>query len=342
MAPTATEAEVAAVVDKVVEAGGEAFVSPGKYRTIIGLVGDTDRFLELPLGSLPGVEQVVRVGRPYKLVARELHPEPSTVVVGGHPVGRQTVTLIAGPCAVEGEEQALGAARMAKAAGAHLLRGGAYKPRTSPYSFQGLAQRGLEILAACRAETGLPIVTEVMEPRDVSLVAATADALQIGARNMQNFSLLKEVGRTHLPVVLKRGLSATVEEWLMAAEYVAREGNTEIILCERGIRTFETSTRNTLDLAGMAAAKEATHLPVIVDPSHATGRRELVIPMAKAAVAGGADGIMVEVHPHPDQALSDGPQALTGTDLDVLAAELSAVARAVGRPLASLTGSHAW
>ncbi|HYU57247.1 MAG TPA: 3-deoxy-7-phosphoheptulonate synthase [Actinomycetota bacterium] len=331
MKPTAADADVAHVVERVREAGGQAFVSPGKYRTIIGLVGDTDRFMELPLASLPGVEQVVRVGRPYKLVARELHPEPTTVKIGSHPVDRHTITVIAGPCAVESPEQAAEAARMAKGAGAHLLRGGAYKPRTSPYSFQGLAERGLEILAACRDATGLPVVTEVMEARDVDLVAGTADALQIGARNMQNFALLKEVGRALLPVILKRGLSATVEEWLMAAEYVAREGNTDIVLCERGIRTFETATRNTLDLAGMVVARQATHLPVIVDPSHATGQRSLVAPMARAAVAAGADGIMVEVHPHPEAALSDGPQALTGNDLEDLVSELAALGQALGK-----------
>jgi 3-deoxy-7-phosphoheptulonate synthase len=333
MKTSATQAEVNVVVERVREAGGEAFVSPGKSRTIIGLVGDTLKFLELPLASLPGVEQVIRVGRPYKLVARELHPEPSVVLVGGHPIDRKTITVIAGPCAVESEEQTMEAARMAKRAGAHLLRGGAYKPRTSPYSFQGLAKEGLEILAACREETGLPVVTEVLEARDVELVSSLADALQIGARNMQNFSLLKEVGKAHIPVILKRGLSATVEEWLMAAEYVAREGNTDIVLCERGIRTFETATRNTLDLAGMAVAREATHLPVICDPSHATGVRELVAPMAKAAVAAGADGIMVEIHPRPSMALSDGPQALTGTDLDRLVEELSALGESLGRPV---------
>ncbi|MDQ3990853.1 MAG: 3-deoxy-7-phosphoheptulonate synthase, partial [Actinomycetota bacterium] len=213
----------------------------------------------------------------------------------------------------------------------HLLRGGAYKPRTSPYSFQGLAERGLDILAECRRETGLPFVTEVMEARDVDLVADRADGLQIGARSMQNFSLLKEVGRTAKPVLLKRGLSATVEEWLMAAEYIAQQGNSDIVLCERGIRTFEPSTRNTLDLAGMVVAQQNSHLPVIADPSHATGLRELVLPMALAAIAAGADGVMVEAHPHPEEALSDGPQALTGDDLDALVAEAFALARTLGR-----------
>jgi 3-deoxy-7-phosphoheptulonate synthase len=322
------------VSEKVREAGGEAFVSRGRVHTIIGLVGDTARFEAIPFLQLPGVERVIRVGKPYKMVARDLHPQPSTVKVGTAEVGRGSVTLIAGPCAVETEEQALASARAAKESGATILRGGAYKPRTSPYSFQGLGERGLEILAACRAETGLPVVTEVLETRDVELVAEWADALQIGTRNMQNFALLKEVGQVHKPVLLKRGLAATVEEWLMAAEYIAQRGNSEIILCERGIRTFEPSTRNTLDLAGMAVAQQETHLPVIVDPSHATGKRALVGPMARAAVAAGADGVMLDVHPNPEEALCDGPQALTPGDLLGLAADLRAVAGALGRPMA--------
>lgn len=330
----ASEEDVSRVAEKVEEAGGESFVVRGKFRTIVGLVGDTERFLSLPLATLPGVENVVRIGKPYKLVARELHPAPSTVRVGPAEVGRGTFSLIAGPCAVENRDQALEAALGARAAGATLLRGGAYKPRTSPYSFQGLARHGLEILAECREATGLPVVTEVMDARDVEHVAEVADALQIGARNMQNFALLKEVGRIHRPVVLKRGLSATVEEWLMAAEYIAQQGNSEIILCERGIRTFEPSTRNTLDLAGMAVAQQESHLPVIVDPSHATGDRTLVGPMARAALAAGADGVMVEIHPRPSEALCDGPQALTPDALAGLMAELATLARAMGRPLA--------
>jgi 3-deoxy-7-phosphoheptulonate synthase len=334
MRPDATDADVERVSEKVREAGGEAFVSRGRVHTIIGLVGDTARFEAIPFLQLPGVERVIRVGKPYKMVARDLHPQPSTVKVGTAEVGRGSVTLIAGPCAVETEEQALASARAAKESGATILRGGAYKPRTSPYSFQGLGERGLEILAACRAETGLPVVTEVLETRDVELVAEWADALQIGTRNMQNFALLKEVGQVHKPVLLKRGLAATVEEWLMAAEYIAQRGNSEIILCERGIRTFEPSTRNTLDLAGMAVAQQETHLPVIVDPSHATGKRALVGPMARAAVAAGADGVMLDVHPNPEEALCDGPQALTPGDLLGLAADLRAVAGALGRPMA--------
>jgi len=329
----ATEEDIERVAAKVREAGGEAFVSRGTVHTIIGLVGDSALFKALPLDNLPGVDRLIQVGKPYKMVARALHPNPSAVKVGPALVSRDSFTLIAGPCAVETEEQARAAARAAKAGGATILRGGAYKPRTSPYSFQGLGVRGLEILAECRAETGLPVVTEVVEARDVEHVAEWADALQIGTRNMQNFALLKEVGATHKPVLLKRGLSATVEEWLMAAEYVAQRGNSDIILCERGIRTFEPSTRNTLDLAGMAVAQQESHLPVIVDPSHSTGHRELVAPMARAAMAAGADGVMVDVHPHPGEALCDGPQALTPDDLLVLSEELVALGQALGRPM---------
>jgi 3-deoxy-7-phosphoheptulonate synthase len=334
MRSDAAEADIERVVERVREAGGDAFVSPGKFRTIIGLVGDTDAFMGLPLATLPGVEQVVKVGKPYKLVARELHPVPSTVHIGDAGIGRSTFSVIAGPCAVETREQALAAAHAARRAGATVLRGGAYKPRTSPYAFQGLARQGLEILAECRSETGLPVVTEVVDAGDVEHVAEVADAVQIGTRNMQNFALLKEVGRLHKPVLLKRGLSATVEEWLMAAEYVAQQGNSEIVMCERGIRTFETATRNTLDLAGMVAAQIETHLPVVVDPSHATGRHDLVAPMARAALAAGADGVMIDVHPRPSEALCDGPQALTPDEVEVLGAELAALARALGRPMA--------
>ena len=329
----ATEADIERVSEKVRDAGGEAFVSRGAVHTIIGLVGDTASFMGLGLDNFPGVDHLIQVGKPYKMVARGLHPQPTTVKVGPAAVGRETFTIIAGPCAVESEGQALAAARGAKAAGATILRGGAYKPRTSPYSFQGLGERGLEILARCREDTGLPVVTEVMEPRDVELVATWADALQVGTRNMQNFALLREVGATSKPVLLKRGFSATVEEWLMAAEYVAQRGNSEIILCERGIRTFETATRNTLDLGGMVVAQQESHLPVIVDPSHAMGHRELVAPMARAAIAAGADGVMIDVHHDPGEALCDGPQALTPADLLDLSKDLNALALVLGRQL---------
>ncbi|HYU94197.1 MAG TPA: 3-deoxy-7-phosphoheptulonate synthase [Actinomycetota bacterium] len=329
----ATEADIERVSEKVRDAGGEAFVSRGAVHTIIGLVGDTASFMGLGLDNFPGVDHLIQVGKPYKMVARALHPQPTTVKVGPAAVGRETFTIIAGPCAVESEGQALAAARGAKAAGATILRGGAYKPRTSPYSFQGLGERGLEILAECREDTALPVVTEVMEPRDVELVASWADALQVGTRNMQNFPLLREVGATSKPVLLKRGFAATVEEWLMAAEYVAQRGNSEIILCERGIRTFETATRNTLDLGGMVVAQQESHLPVIVDPSHAMGHRELVAPMARAAIAAGADGVMIDVHHDPGEALCDGPQALTPADLLELSKDLNALALALGRQL---------
>jgi 3-deoxy-7-phosphoheptulonate synthase len=329
----ATDDQIERVAEMVRDAGGEAFVSRGTVHTIIGLVGDTARFQALPLKQLPGVDHVIQVGKPYKMVARDLHPEPTTVKVGTTPVGRAAFTIIAGPCAVESDDQAIAACRAAKAAGATILRGGAYKPRSSPYSFQGLGERGLEILAECREQTGLPIVTEVLDSRDVELVAEWADCLQIGTRNMQNFGLLREVGQTKKPVMLKRGLSATVEEWLMAAEYVAQRGNSEIILCERGIRTFETATRNTLDLGGMVVAQEESHLPVIVDPSHAMGVRELVAPMALAALAAGADAVMVDVHADPENALCDGPQALTPTQVLELGEELRSIAAALGRPV---------
>jgi 3-deoxy-7-phosphoheptulonate synthase len=333
MRQDATDADIEAVAERVRAAGGEAFVSRGTVHTIIGLVGDTARFQAIPFKQMPGVDHVIQVGKPYKMVARDLHPETTTVKVGTTPVGRETFTIIAGPCAVESEEQAVAATMAAKAAGASILRGDVYKPRTSPYSFQGLGERGLEILAECRRETALPIVVEVVDVHHVGHVAEVADCIRVGTRNAQNFELLKEVGLTNKPVMLKRGLAMTVEEWLQAAEYVAQRGNSEIILCERGIRTFEPSTRNTLDLAGMAVAQAETHLPVIVDPSHAVGKRHLVAPMARAAIAAGADAVMIDVHPDPEQALCDGQQALTPDDMALLGRELAALAEALERPL---------
>jgi 3-deoxy-7-phosphoheptulonate synthase len=327
----ASDEQIERVAEMVREAGGEAFVSRGTVHTIIGLVGDTARFQALPLAQLPGVDHIIQVGKPYKMVARDLHPESTTVKIGTTPVGRGPFTIIAGPCAVESEDQTIAAVRAAKSAGAAILRGDVYKPRTSPYSFQGLGEHGLEILAQCRHETGLPIVVEVLDVSHVQRVAEIADCLRIGARNAQNFELLKEVGQAAKPVMLKRGLAMTVEEWLQAAEYVAQRGNSEIILCERGIRTFEPSTRNTLDLAGMAAAQAETHLPVIVDPSHATGRRHLVAPMSLAALAAGADAVMVDVHADPENALCDGPQALTPEEMVELGDGLRSVAAALAR-----------
>ena len=331
MAPEATQQDVSTIVELVRAAGGDAFVSRGISRTIVGLVGDVDEFGALNLRSRSGVLDVVRISVPYKLISREHHPDRSVIKVGGVPIGPDTLTVIAGPCAVETPEQTLAAARMAKAAGASLLRGGAFKPRTSPYTFQGIGFDALEILREAKEETGLPIVTELMDPRHVEAVLDTADVIQIGARNMQNFVLLAEVGRAEKPVLIKRGPSASVEELLMAAEYVAKEGNHQIVLCERGITTFERSTRYTLDLGSVAVLKKETHLPVIVDPSHAAGRRDLVLPLARAAVAVGADGIIVESHPRPEEALCDGPQQIPSGEFGEFAAEVHSFVALMGK-----------
>jgi 3-deoxy-7-phosphoheptulonate synthase len=331
MTQEATEAEIEAVCERVRGVGGEAFVSRGAVHTVIGLVGDTERFEAIAFTQLHGVDHVIRIGKPYKMVARDLHPEATTVKVGPTPVGRGSFTIIAGPCAVESFEQAMISTKAAKAAGATILRGDVYKPRTSPYSFQGLGERGLEVLAECRKETGLPIVVEVVDVTQVEHVSEIADCIRVGTRNAQNFELLKECGLTNKPVMLKRGLAMTIEEWLQAAEYVAQRGNSEIILCERGIRTFEPATRNTLDLAGMAVAQHESHLPVMVDPSHAVGKRHLVGPMALASVAAGADAVMIDVHPDPERALCDGPQALLPEEMAELGARMVAVAKAIGR-----------
>jgi 3-deoxy-7-phosphoheptulonate synthase len=331
MRPSATDADVAKVVEAVSEVGGDAFVSRGKHQTIVGLVGDLTQFAELPLHAFPGVEDVIRVSKPYKLVNIETKLRPSTVSVGETPIGRDTFTLIAGPCAVESEEQTEAATRMAAEAGATILRGGAYKPRTSPYAFQGLGELGLDILGEMAATLGLPFVTEVVTPADVGVVADRADMLQVGTRNMQNFQLLKEVGLSGRPVLLKRGMNATIDEWLMAAEYIAHTGNLQIVLCERGIRTFEPATRFTLDISAIPVVQSLTHLPVIVDPSHAAGRRELVLPLSRAAMAAGADGLIIDVHPRPEVALCDGPQALVREDLIALRQDIIRFADASGR-----------
>jgi 3-deoxy-7-phosphoheptulonate synthase len=334
MAPGATQGDIDTIVDLVQTAGGEAFVSRGVSRTIVGLVGDLDQFSALNLRSRSGVSDVVRISVPYKLVSREHHPNRSVIRVGAVAIGPDTVTVIAGPCTVETPEQTLAAARMAQAAGAAMLRGGAFKPRTSPYAFQGLGEAGLKILAEVRAETGLPVVTEVIDPASVDLVCSYADMLQVGTRSMQNFTLLQAVGSAGKPVLLKRGMNATIEEWLMAAEYIAQRGNLDIVLCERGIRTFETATRNTLDISAVPVAQRLSHLPVIVDPSHSGGRRDLVLPLSRAAIAVGADGIIVDVHPQPDMALCDGDQALTDADIRELASMLATLPAAVGRTVA--------
>ncbi len=331
MAATAGEAELTEVVRHVEAAGGSAFVSRGVARTIVGVVGDDDVLETVDVGLLPGVSEVVRITAPYKLVSRENHVRTSTISVGGVPVGPDTFTLIAGPCAVESAEQTLAAAVQARRAGATLLRGGAYKPRTSPYAFQGLGVAGLRILADVRAETGLPVVTEVLDVADVDVVAEHADMLQIGTRNMQNFPLLLAVGTVGKPVMLKRGLTATYEEWLMAAEYIAQRGNLDIVLCERGVRSFEPAIRNMLDVSAIPMVHGMSHLPVIVDPSHAAGRRDLVLPLARAAMAVGADGVMVDVHPEPERALCDGAQALSGELLDELTVAVATVPPLLGR-----------
>jgi len=333
MSADATSEQLDAVVETVEEAGGSAFVSRGVHRTIVGLVGDVERFETLNLSALPGVSDVVRISTPYKLVSRENHPQTSTVSVSGVPIGPDTFTLIAGPCAVETPEQTLLAAQMAKDAGASLLRGGAFKPRTSPYAFQGLGAKGLDILSEVSAEVGLPIVTEVVDAHDVDLVAEHADMLQIGTRNMQNFGLLQAAGASGKPVMLKRGMQATIEEWLMAAEYIAQRGCLDIVLCERGIRTFETATRNTLDISAVPVVHALSHLPVMVDPSHAGGRRDLVVPLTRAAIAVGADAVMVDLHPTPEVARCDGPQALVDVDLLELSAAVAQIPPLLGRRL---------
>ncbi|HEX5496810.1 MAG TPA: 3-deoxy-7-phosphoheptulonate synthase [Mycobacteriales bacterium] len=335
MGPGTVDQELSEVVRHVEAAGGTAFVSRGITRTIVGVVGDEDVLESLELLRLPGVAEVVRITAPYKLVSHENHQRTSTVSVAGVPIGPDTFTLIAGPCAVETAEQTFLAASLAQRAGATLLRGGAFKPRTSPYAFQGLGLDGLRILAEVRAETGLPLVTEVVDAADVPAVCEYADMLQVGTRNMQNFPLLQAVGSAGKPVLLKRGLSATYEEWLMAAEYIAQRGNLDIVLCERGIRTFETGTRNTLDVSAVPMVHRLSHLPVIVDPSHAAGQRDLVLPLARAGIAAGADGLIVDMHPHPEQALCDGAQALHEGQLAELTQVVATLPALMGRQIAS-------
>jgi 3-deoxy-7-phosphoheptulonate synthase len=327
--------EIAGVVKRIESAGLKAHVSQGVERTIIGVVGQIFPELEDMLEMLSGVDEVIRVSKPYKLSSREFHPLDTTVKVGGITIGGKEIVVMAGPCAVESEQQLLETAKAVKAAGATILRGGAFKPSTSPYHFRGLGEPGLELLAQVKKEVGLPVITEVMSSSEVELVARYADILQIGARNMQNFNLLEEVGKTGKPVMLKRGLSATVQEWLLAAEYILAQGNEQLMLCERGIRTFETYTRNTMDISVIPIIEKVSHLPIIADPSHGTGKWYLVIPMALAAVAAGADGIMVEVHPNPDLALKDGAQSLTFANFHQLMSQLKSVAEAVGRRPAS-------
>ncbi len=323
MSHNATQTDIDAVIGTVQEMGYTAAPIPGSLRTAIGVLGNKGYVDDTKIRDLPGVQQAIHVSKPYKLVSRDFHPENTIVDVSGVKIGEgQRPVIVAGPCAVESEEQIMLTARFVKQAGADLLRGGAFKPRTGPHTFQGLREEGLVLLAKAREATGLPIVTEVMSPDNVGLVAEYADLMQVGARNMQNFDLLRELGKVRKPVLLKRGMSATIEEFLAAAEYILAEGNEQVILCERGIRTFETATRNTLDLAMVPLVKEMTHLPIMVDPSHATGKRSLVTPMSKAALVAGAHGVLVEVHPEPEKALSDGPQSLTFPGFTALMADM--------------------
>lgn len=330
MSNGASKQEVKQVLDRLEGLGFQIHLSEGVERTIIGAIGDKAILNEIALEAMDGVEKVVPILQPYKLVSREFKNH-SVVKVGDLEFGGGALHVMAGPCAVESREQLLETAQAVAKSGATILRGGAFKPRTSPYAFQGLEEEGLKMLAEAREMTGLKIVTEVVDPRNVELVARYSDILQIGARNMQNFLLLKEVANVSNPVVLKRGLSSTVEEWLMAAEYLMSGGNYNVILCERGIRTFETYLRNTLDLSAVPVAKSLSHLPVIVDPSHATGKWKYIKPMAMAAIAAGADGLMIEVHPNPAQALCDGPQSLTPENFDSLMSDIRKIAAAMDR-----------
>lgn len=325
MDKNATEEQIQAVEDKLAQMGFKSHIIQGVKKRVIGAIGDKQSISIEQIERMQGVESVMRIMRPFKLVSKEVNPDDTTIRVGPAQIGGGKLCIIAGPCAIENREQLLKTAMAVKRAGATMLRGGAYKPRTSPYSFQGLEELGLKILKEAGELTGLPVVTEVLNPRDVEIVAEYVDVLQIGARNMQNFSLLREVGKSNKPVILKRGLAATIEEWLMAAEYVMCEGNFNVVLCERGIRTYETYTRNTVDISAVPAIKQLSHLPIIVDPSHGTGKWNLVKPVAKAAVAAGADGLMVEVHINPQEALSDGPQSLTPAAFADLAREVHEV-----------------
>jgi 3-deoxy-7-phosphoheptulonate synthase len=332
--------EVARVVETIEEMGYQARPMPGAQRTAIGLVGNDGRVDATRLAALTGVKEIIHVTQPYKQVSREWKPESTVVELpGGVKVGGADIAVIAGPCSVESEQQILEAARIVRDNGATMLRGGAFKPRTSPYAFQGLGKAGLRLLAQARAETGLLVVTEALEPDSVELVAEYADVIQIGARNMQNYPLLRRAGRCGKPVLLKRGIAATITELLLSAEYLLAEGNHDVILCERGIRSFDPSTRNVFDVSAIPVVKELSHLPIIADPSHGTGRRSKVVPMARAAVAAGADGIIVEVHPQPDRALSDGEQSLFPAQFVEMMREVAAVAEAIGRKIAEPVGA---
>lgn len=333
MKPDATKENIQKVEERLQQVGLKAHLSTGEDCTIIGVIGDRKKIANLEVSMLEGVEKTVRITEKYKLVSRHFHPEDTIVDVDGVKIGGKEVVVMAGPCSVESIEQLREAAKAVKAGGAKFLRGGAFKPRTSPYDFQGLAEEGLKMLREVADEEGLKVVTEIVDKDDIELVGKYADIYQVGARNMQNFQLLKALGKAKKPVMLKRGLAATISEWLNAAEYIMAGGNEQVIFCERGIRTYETFTRNTLDLSAVAAIKELSHLPIIVDPSHGTGRWEMVRPMARAAVAAGCDGLIIEAHPHPEVALSDGDQSLTPKNFNALMGELGKICDVMGRTL---------
>lgn len=334
--PGATEDDLRRIVKKLESRGLRANISKGTERTVIGVIGDTSKIAEEEedaIRVMPGVEDVMRILKPYKLASRDFKAEDTNIDIRGNVIGGKKIQVIAGPCAVESRTMIISIAEKVKDAGASFLRGGAFKPRTSPYSFQGLGEEGLKYLSEAREKTGLPIVTELMDPRDIKVIVKYADIVQIGARNMQNFRLLLEIGTCDKPVLLKRGLSSTIKEWLMAAEYIMSRGNQKVILCERGIRTFETATRNTLDISAVPLLKQLTHLPVVVDPSHGVGKWDLVAPMSKAAIAAGADGLIIEVHINPEEALSDGEQSIKPSAFKKLMEELKPIAAAVGREI---------
>ena len=331
MSPSATKENLEKVIKKVESAGLRTHISEGEEVTIVGVIGDQKKIANLEMNMMEGVEKTVRITEKYKLVSRNFHPEDTIVDVDGVKVGGKQIVVMAGPCSVESIEQLREAAKAVKAGGAQFLRGGSFKPRTSPYDFQGLAEDGLKMLRQVADEEGLKVVTEIVDKDDLELVGKYADLYQVGARNMQNFQLLKALGKANKPVMLKRGLSATISEWLNAAEYIMAGGNEQVILCERGIRTYETFTRNTLDLSAVAAVKELSHLPIIVDPSHGTGKWRMVKPMARAAVAAGCDGLIIEVHPHPEVALSDGDQSLTPKNFNRLMEDLGKIAAVMER-----------
>ncbi len=333
MKPDAAKKDVEHVIKTIRDMKLRPHISRGKERTIIGAIGDERNLANIPLTTFAGVEKVLPILSPYKVVSREFKKENTLIRINGETIGGKRVVIMAGPCSIEGRDMLLSIGKKVKSAGASILRGGAFKPRTSPYSFQGMGKEGLELLKEAKHLLHMPVVTEIMDTRDIDLIADYTDLFQVGARNMQNFSLLKELGSTNKPILLKRGLSATIKELLMSAEYIASKGNEKIILCERGIRTFETETRNTLDLNAIPVIKKLTHLPVIVDPSHGTGRRDIVATMSMAAIAAGADGIIVEVHEHPDKALSDGEQSLTPDEFKQMVKAIGRIAHAIGRTI---------